>query len=180
MEKEPVDLGDGFLYTYDLLIGDATGAMYAPEVWAGPDGYAAFLDLVADAALGDQAAARRARAVRRALLAKLDALRVPEPDYDNGLDAYFGNQCADTQYPSSFKRFPKIDRYAGKGSRFGPYWWWFNAGCTDWPVNKDRYVGPWKTRTSNPVLVVGNFFDPATDYAGASGVEPTAEEEPPA
>ena len=32
VEKEPVDLGDGFLYTYDLLIGDATGAMYSPEL----------------------------------------------------------------------------------------------------------------------------------------------------
>jgi hypothetical protein len=34
-------------------------------------------------------------------------------------------------------------------------------------VAADRYVGPWKTETSAPVLVVGNFFDGVTDYAGA-------------
>ena len=56
VERKPIDLGDGFLYTYDFLIGDATGAMYAPEIWGGPDGYGAFLDLLADAALGDQSA----------------------------------------------------------------------------------------------------------------------------
>ena len=168
VEEEPIDLGDGFLYTYDFLIGDATGAMYSPEVWGGPDGYAAFLDFVADAALGDQAAAARARAVRRALLAKLDAQRTrARGGLHNGLDAYFGNQCADTEYPGSFAEFRAIDRYARAGSRFGPYWWRFNNGCTDWPVAKDRYAGPWRTRTSHPVLVVGNYFDGVTDYAGA-------------
>src|SRR4029079_18240854 len=87
--------------------------------------------------------------------------------YDNGLDSYFGNQCADTQYPSSLAAFRAIDRYAARGSRFGPYWWWFNAGCADWPVNADRYTGPWSTSTSAAVLVVGNFFDGVTDYRGA-------------
>ena len=35
---EPLVIPDGFVYTYDFLIGDATGAMYAPEVWGGPEG----------------------------------------------------------------------------------------------------------------------------------------------
>jgi pimeloyl-ACP methyl ester carboxylesterase len=165
LKDEPVDLGDGFIYTYDFLIGDAAGAMYAPDSWGGPEGYATFLDLVADAALGDQSAAREARAVRRHLIEELAGKA--EPDYDNGLDAYFGNQCADTQYPSEFWVFRLVGIYARLGSRFGPYWWWFNNGCADWPVARDRYAGPWSTSTSAPVLVVGNHFDPATDYAGA-------------
>ena len=167
VEREPIELGEDFLYTYDFLIGDATGAMYAPEVWGGPDGFGAFLDLLADAALGDQSAGRQARAVRRSLLERINIRRHQEADYDNGLDAYFGNQCADTEYPDSFKSFRAIDSYARKGSRFGPYWWWFNSGCADWPTAQDRYVGPWKAKTSAPVLVVGNFFDGVTDYAGA-------------
>jgi pimeloyl-ACP methyl ester carboxylesterase len=165
IKREPVDLGGGFIYTYDFLVGDAAGAMYAPEVWGGRDGYGAFLDLVADAALGDQSAARRARALRRELLERLGAR--PEADYDNGLDAYYGNQCADTQYPDTFAEFRAIGEFAGASSRFGPYWWWFNNGCAEWPVAPDRYIGPWTARTSAPVLVVGNFFDPATDHAGA-------------
>jgi hypothetical protein len=112
----------GFLYTYDLLISDATGAMYSPEIWGGPEGYGVFLDLVADAALGNQAAGRQARAVRRNFIERIDTHR-QEADYNNGLDAYYGNQCADAEYPDSFKRFLAIDAYARAGSRFGPFWW---------------------------------------------------------
>lgn len=53
------------------------------------------------------------------------------------------------------------------GSRCGPSWWWFNAACSGWPLNTDRYGGPWQTRTSAPVLVVSNRYDPATGYTGA-------------
>jgi pimeloyl-ACP methyl ester carboxylesterase len=168
VEREPIELGDGFLYTYDFLIADATGAMYVPETWGGPDGYGAFLDSLADAALGDQGARELALAARRRFVRRVDALR--EADYDNGFDGYFGNQCADTQYPFSFLGFRIVDAYARAGSRFGPYWWWFNNGCTDWPVAADRYAGPWETRTSRPVLVVGNYFDGVTAYSGAQAV----------
>lgn len=164
---EPIDLGGGFLYTYDFLIGDAASAMYAPEVWGGPDGYAALFGLLADIALGDRSAAPEASAVRTELVATLQPAHSREADYDNGFDAYFGNQCADTQYPGTFAQFVAIDRYARSGSQFGPYWWWFNAGCTHWPVAEDRHVGPWRVRTAAPVLVVGNYFDGVTDYAGA-------------
>jgi hypothetical protein len=99
---------------------------------------------------------------------EVEALR--EADYPNGLDGYYGNQCADTQYPGTFAEFRLVDVYARAGSRFGPYWWWSNTGCTHWPVAEDRYVGPWETRTSNPVLVVGNFFDGVTDHRGARAV----------
>ena len=169
VEKEPIDLGDGFLYTYDFLIGDATSAMYSPESWGGPDGFGAFFDFLADIVLGDQSAAEQARAVRRNLVAALGAER--EADYDNGFDAYFGNQCADTEYPDTFAEFLATDRFARAGSRFGPYWWWFNNGCAEWPVAEDRYVGPWTARTSAPVLVVGNFYDGVTDLAGAKATD---------
>lgn len=166
IEARPIDLGD-FLYTYDFLISDAAGAMYAPEVWGGPEGAGALLDLLADAALGDQAAAAKARGLRGSLIERLTPATSSEPDYDNGFEAYYGNQCADTQYPRSFTSFKQVGRYAEAGSRFGPYWWWYNNGCSSWPVARDRYIGPWTARTSAPVLVVGNYFDGVTDYAGA-------------
>lgn len=174
LRARPIELPDGSTYTYDLLISDATGAMYTPEEWGGPEGAGALLDLIADAVLGDQAAAARVGGARAALIERLTGPAsgsgpgpVDEADYDNGLDAYYGNQCADTQYPSSFAEFRLIDVYAAAGSRFGPLWWWGNVGCTNWPVNADRYTGPWTARTSAPVLVVGNFFDGVTDHAGA-------------
>jgi len=184
LRARPLEMPDGSLYTYDFLIGDATGAMYSPEEWGGDEGAGALFDLIADAVLGDQAAAARAAVVRRGLIERLTApsalvassglaaaaapaAPAAEADYDNGLDAYYGNQCADTQYPSTFAEFRLIDVYAAAGSRFGPLWWWGNVGCVNWPVNADRYVGPWTARTSAPVLVVGNFFDGITDHAGA-------------
>jgi hypothetical protein len=174
LRAHPLELPDGSVYTYDLLINDATGAMYSPEEWGGDEGAGALLDLIADAVLGDQDTAARVVAVRRALIERLTGPSAAPPaalgreaDYDNGLDAYYGNQCADTQYPSTFTEFRFIDVYAAAGSRFGPLWWWGNVGCTNWPVNADRYVGPWTARTSAPVLVVGNFFDGITDHAGA-------------
>ena len=162
IRREPVELEPGFRYTYDLLIADAASVMYSPEVWSD---YATFLDFVADLALGDRPAAdlvsRRARLLERLAPAQ------PEADYPNFLDAYYGNQCADTEYPQRFSTYRATADYAKRGSQFGPFWWWPNAGCANWPTSPDRYVGPWTARTSAPVLVVGNRFDPATDYAGA-------------
>jgi hypothetical protein len=166
LRRDPLVLPDGTVFSYDVLIGDATGAMYSPEVWGGPVGAAALFDFIADAVLGDQGAAARAAEVRRALLDRLTA-PAAEADYENELDAYFGNHCADAEYPKTFLAFRIIDVYAAAGSRFGPNWWWFNAGCARWRVNADRYVGPWTARTSAPVLVVGNHFDGVTDHAGA-------------
>ncbi len=167
VRKEPVVLPDGFVYSYDFLIADAASAMYGPDVWGGPDGYAAFFDFVAGAVSGDSAAAKQASATRKRLQDRLHPSGAHEADYDNGFDAYFGNHCADAQYPDSFAKWRAIGRYASAGSQFGPYWWWFNNGCSDWPVAADRYIGPWTANTSAPVLVVGNRFDGVTDLAGA-------------
>ncbi len=171
LRTEPVDLG-GFVYSYDFLIADMASVLYVPEIWGGPDGAAAYFDLIADAALGATPAAATGIAdSRRAILERLGAHspadREEEPYFFNGLDAYFGNTCADAQYPHDFRQWKAIDAYAAAGSRFGPYWWWTNAPCSAWPMNTDRYGGPWQTRTSAPVLVVGNRYDPATGYSGA-------------
>ena len=40
--------------------------------------------------------------------------------------------------------------------------------CAAWPSSDaDRYTGPFNRNTANPVLVIGNLFDPATRYQGA-------------
>ena len=138
--------------------------MYTPESWRF---YADLFDRLSDAVTGDRVAAADARTTRDALIDLLAPAPSKEAHYDNGLDSYFGNQCADTQYPRSLAAFKDTDRFAAAGPRFGPLWWWGNVGCAHWPVADDRFVGPWSARTSAPVLVVGNFFDGVTDYAGA-------------
>ncbi len=163
LKDGPLVDGDEVVYSYDLLIADAASAMYAPETWGGPGGAAAFFDEVADAALGGGPALGSIASRREALSGKLTR----EADYPNYFEGYYGNQCADTEYPSTLAKFRATSGYAKAGSRFGDYWWWQNAVCAKWPVNADRYAGPWSVATSAPVLVVGNSFDGITDLAGA-------------
>ncbi|MET9229338.1 alpha/beta hydrolase [Lentzea sp. NPDC003310] len=149
VRAKPIELG-GQTFTYDTVIGAAVGAMYSPSDW--PD-TAAFLDQLSDAAAGT--------------LSSGTLSATAEPDYPNGFDAYNGNVCADIEFPRDFAAYRATARYAEAGSEFGPFWWWSNAACANWPVNPDRYAGPWRTRTNAPVLVVGNYFDGVTDFRGA-------------
>jgi pimeloyl-ACP methyl ester carboxylesterase len=54
----------------------------------------------------------------------------------------------------------------------GPFVGWSNwAPCASWPAGAaERYRGPWNRSTTNPVLVVGTTFDPATPFANARRV----------
>ena len=78
IKREPLVLDPTFTYTYDLLISDAAGAMYSPEIWTD---YAAFISLVADLALEDQPtpalAAQRAQ-LHTAARATTAGSRLPE------------------------------------------------------------------------------------------------------
>lgn len=168
LRAQPVDLG-GFLYSYDYLVADSSSALYSPEFWGGAGGYADLFDLIADAALAEPGAAAKAFATRQAILKRIAAAQPRRTDYANDYDAYLGNLCADIEFPRSYLAYSAIGRYAEEGSSIGAMWWWGNAACAQWRTAPDRYVGPWSTRTSNPVLVVGNHFDGVTSYAGAVG-----------
>ena len=167
LRKQPLVFDETFSVTYDLLIGVTTSAMYAPEYWAGADGYAALFASLADAALGVPEAAAKAGRVRAAIRKRLEDAMPKDAAYPNGYEAYYGNHCADAEYPGSFSEFRATGAYAEAGSIFGPLWWWGNASCASWPVAADRYTGPWTARTSAPVLVVGSLFDGVTAYDGA-------------
>jgi pimeloyl-ACP methyl ester carboxylesterase len=163
LKQTPVVLPNGVLYTYDKLIGQTVGCMYTPEQWPACANLVAFL---AGALRGDDGAAEKASATMRGIV---DNWRMADGGraYNNQFDASLGVLCSDTQYRAPFAHYAALDGWAAKGSVFGPYWWWLNVPCADWPLSPDRYSGPWTARTSAPVLVVGNYFDPATDYAGA-------------
>ena len=136
--------------------------MYAPESW--PD-YAEYFELIHDALFSDPAAASKASALRESIRERFKPQR--QENYPNDYEAYYANQCADTQYPHTLEAFSEISDYAEEGSIIGPYWWWMNSPCARWPVSEDRYAGPWNATTSAPVLVIGNYYDGITAYAGA-------------
>lgn len=163
-------------FTYDGFVGTTVAAMYTPEIWPMFADFVAALGEIIDStspAAAGLAATRASQAVKTMEQMIRDARPSTRAEgdvnpYNNGTEAYLGNQCSDTQYPAaSLAAYSYIGKYAESGSFIGPYWWWFNAACASWPVSNDRYTGPWSALTSAPVLVIGNYFDPATDYAGA-------------
>lgn len=91
--------------------------------------------------------------------------------YDNSPEAFQAVTCTDGRNPSRARDWAT---YAAAGDRaapdFGRLWTWASAPCatSTWTVkDEDAYRGPFTRATSNPVLVVGNLWDPATNYRGA-------------
>jgi pimeloyl-ACP methyl ester carboxylesterase len=91
----------------------------------------------------------------------------PDP-FDGFPDPGFGGEavgCVDQDNPRSYSSL--ADAASARGE-FGLFWGWQFSRCTEWPfVDTDRYTGPFTRATANPVLVIGNLFDPATPYQGA-------------
>ncbi len=167
IRAQPLDLGEGFIYTYDFL----DRRRRVRDVRAGDLGRTGRLRRVlrlprrrgagrpgrggqrpTRAGIADRSV--EAGAARRARLRQRSRRLLRQPVRGHAVPPLVGGVPADGPL--------RRGRLA-----FGPYWWWFNAGCADWPVARDRYAGPWTARTSAPVLVVGNYFDGVTDYAGA-------------
>ena len=79
--------------------------------------------------------------------------------------------CSESPNPRA-SAFRALDVFANQRSgTAGRYWSWGSEPCASWPASAaDRYAGPWNRRTANPVLVIGNTYDPATPYRGAKVV----------
>ncbi|MEU6074930.1 alpha/beta hydrolase [Micromonospora sp. NPDC047074] len=157
--------------TYADFVSATLGALYSPT------GHADIVDITAGLlVLTDPAsspAARRpasAAVSQRAAEAREQARRYDFP-YDNGLETFLGVDCTDGYHPRDAASFPAL---AAKADRRDPYfgrlWTWGTSPCArkTWTVrDSDAYTGPFDRRTSAPVLVVGNYWDPATSYRGA-------------
>ena len=94
-----------------------------PRSGAAP-GYAAFLDLVADAALGDQArrgAGRRARPARPAAARARPTTRTARRLLREPVRRHASTRAR-------FRAFrARVAVHDGSESRLGPYWWWGNT-----------------------------------------------------
>jgi pimeloyl-ACP methyl ester carboxylesterase len=97
------------------------------------------------------------------------------PRYFNALEGFPAVACADSDNPDSYDAWFDAGVAADASvPYFGRAWTWASGICANWPfTDSDRYTGPWDHATANPVLVVGNQFDPATRYEGAQTVAAT-------
>jgi pimeloyl-ACP methyl ester carboxylesterase len=90
------------------------------------------------------------------------------PPAGRGEEQEMAIACGEVPSPPA-RAFPAINAFAQQRSGIvGPFWAWDYEPCSTWPVRSaHRYTGPWDRRTANPVLVIGNTFDPATPLRGA-------------
>jgi pimeloyl-ACP methyl ester carboxylesterase len=154
--------GETFTVTYNDLIAVTVGALYAPFIW--PD--LAFLLVDLEQQLAPAVVGQRMAVVR----AKLGLTAAPQEEYPNFVEAFPGVTCSDSVNPRSFEAWQSAaDSAEARYGRFGRIWNWDSSACRSWPdtAGQDRFLGPWTARTAGPVLVVGNYFDPATPYQGA-------------
>jgi pimeloyl-ACP methyl ester carboxylesterase len=167
--REPVEFtdpgsGETILVTYAELIGTTLGVLYDPSVW--PQ-WAEILQQL------DELTSPGTTAVSlKGLRARLGAA-LQQEDYPNFVEGFPGVACSETHNPSDVGAWPRAARAQDRRyPYFGRPWTWFSSICQPWPGwDRDHYDGPWNHATANPVLVVGNRFDPATPYHGAVTVD---------
>jgi pimeloyl-ACP methyl ester carboxylesterase len=93
--------------------------------------------------------------------------------YNNFLEAQTSVMCTDALNPpdAPTSDFAAAAAAADKRAKyFGRLWAWLSASCASsaWTVrDEDAYRGPFNRRTVSPILVVGNKWDPRTNYEGA-------------
>jgi pimeloyl-ACP methyl ester carboxylesterase len=189
--QTPIVLPDPFggpdvTITYALLVAFLLSDMYDPQG-------AMFVDLdlsFAYSLLREQAApgsvpgaaveSARATLLRKARTVQAEDAaaghRQPSPvgtgfPYVNALEASLAVVCTDSVNPPDADLWRGLaDRAAETAPHFGRLWAWQSAPCASdtWTVrDEDAYTGPFTRPTANPVLVVGNLWDPATNYDNA-------------
>jgi pimeloyl-ACP methyl ester carboxylesterase len=157
--------GESFPFTYTDLIFSTLGALYSPFAWPFQAQFLALVEAsAAPAVLG------AALADVRVSLGYVNKRGFPR--YPNFLEGFPGVACSDSDNPDSHAAwFAAAEDAEAQFGYFGRAWTWISSICAVWPgVGTDRYSGPWTADTANPVLVVGNYFDPATRYQGAQTV----------
>jgi pimeloyl-ACP methyl ester carboxylesterase len=80
-------------------------------------------------------------------------------------------QCADKPLlpRGSVLDWPRVMQHLTETNFLGTVeGWWLWAPCASWRVpSAERYTGPWNATTANPILVIGNRYDPRTRYANS-------------
>jgi pimeloyl-ACP methyl ester carboxylesterase len=174
LKDKPVDVPVGFgLFQrvgYPELVAVTMGALYAPQVWGELAALIVDLDERRDVeGAGDSYARLLAVLQGQDPVDPVDPVDPDEPSAPQTVEGFGGVACVDSDDPP-MSAWPSAAATADeRAPYFGRAWAWRSAPCAAWPVavDADRYDGPWTAATANPVLVIGNRYDPATPYSGA-------------
>jgi pimeloyl-ACP methyl ester carboxylesterase len=143
------NISSGYI-DYGILKGATKQALYKPTFWL-------VLSIMLHELLQGNATA--------ALLASGKAI-FPS----NGPGAFYGIRCSDS--PLRSKDLDSLesllDAFYAKSKLFGDILPVQVVTCAQWPfVAKERYSGSWEVNTKNPVLFIGNTYDPFTPLISA-------------
>jgi len=167
LKAHPVEVtfpdGSTGVVNYSILIGMTLGAMYDSSSWE--DFAAALADLDAQAS----AATLGVRLKRFWHPTNAYITKRGFPHYPNLVEGFPAVACSDSDNPHSYSAWSANGAAAEAAfGYFGRIWTWASSICAAWPTaDSDRYTGPWTHHTANPILIIGNQFDPATRYQGA-------------
>jgi hypothetical protein len=168
LKARPVSL-TGVRVTYAIFISMVLGALYTTDAGADVTDLAANLYLLTTPG-HVPTAAKLAEVTATVSRLRRQAAGRAFP-YDNSFDAYSAVTCTDGRHPAHGTAWPKAAARADKRATYlGRAWAWATVQCArdSWTVrDEDAYTGPFNRRTQHPVLVVGSFWDPATNYVDA-------------
>ncbi|GLY04593.1 MULTISPECIES: alpha/beta hydrolase [Actinoplanes] len=152
--------------TYADFIGASLSYLYSP--YAGENVMQLAADLKALIDGGATAAVAKKSVLQRVQTAKSIGYDFP---YDNSFEAQASVICTDGTHPKNASSWPAATATRDLTAKyFGRPWGWLSAQCASstWTVrDEDAYKGPFNKQTAAPVLLIGNYWDPATNYAAS-------------
>ena len=163
---------NGEVIPYPNLIGGVLGFLYG-HTYSGLD---VILQQLWDenVAKSGRVASDAASRLAQSATAIADApYQAPQARTSTVRDAFSGVACSDTRNPENRADWWRAGVAQDKQYPwFGSLWTWASATCAKWPIvtKSDSYFGPFGGPTANPILVVGNTYDPATPIHGARKV----------
>lgn len=167
LEEGPIEvpiMDDVITLRYQDFVATLLTMLYSED---GPEMVMAFIrDTLLLTQLEPVDATRTAAALRvKAAFSRFDF------PYNNADDAFLSVLCTDSLNPRRQSVWqPQINAAEARAPYFSQLWGWSSLACAGeyWKAtDSDAYRGPFTKRTAAPVLVVGNFWDPATNYDGA-------------
>lgn len=162
--------------TYGAFVNLMLGSLYSPMAPQIVDAMLTELEIVMTeygSYVPQDVPAPMAKRVRHILDGIKDSRGLPGREflYDSSMDAFLSVTCTDS------KETTKLADYRGYAKEsdttaphFGRAWLFNSSGCAGDAFtgqDEDAYTGPYNRYTPKAVLVVGNYWDPATAYTGA-------------
>ena len=166
LRRQPIEVHGGSL-NISLFTGSVSNSLYSPLSFPvlAEDLQAAY-DVIKTPASQTQSVRPELKTLLAGGNGRIDTGDSPY----TGDDSYFGVNCLDKKFTHEQEKVPEIAAdWERESPTFGRTQAFSDAaGCPVWPVkNPDAYRGPWRAETENPVLVIGNYYDPATQYVFA-------------